>query len=180
MHVTNREPCTLIIGETQIPFGETRAVEPEWEPRCEQLATKGALFVHHGKPDDRPARGMTPAELFAAMSPAEQRAAIAQVRAAEMPSAANKPSPELVRELVEFGETFDPPGGRANEDTVPDGKVPAGAPADFATCHVNKALAFVRKCEDVGLLTALGNSEERTSVLEAIIARCEALKPKAN
>lgn len=163
MHVTNREPCTLIIGETQIPYGETRPVASEWEARCEQLATKGALFVHHGRPDDRPARGMTPAELFAAMSPAEQRAAIAQVRAAERTS---EDAPSVVA---------DPRSAPMDAPTVP-----AGAPTDFHTGHHNKALAFVRKCNDAALLTALGNEETRESVLAAIIDRVQALEPKAN
>lgn len=165
MHVTNREPCTLIIGETKIGFGETKEVGPEWAARCEQLHALGALHGHGGLKDDRPSRAMTPAELFAAMSPAEQRAAIAQVRAAtERPADAAAPA-----------TVTDPPTAPIE---VP--AVPAGAPADFHTGHHNKALAFVRKCNDAALLTALGNEESRESVLAAIIDRVQALEPKAN
>jgi hypothetical protein len=180
MHVTNREPCTLIIGDTQIAFGKTEPIDPAWEKRCEEMADRGALTLHRGgKPDDRPSRGMTPAELFAAMSPAEQRAAIAQVRAGEQV----KPEPELVRAVEHFAETFSPVVSGVTgptEDTQPDVKAPTGAPSDFATCHVNKALAFVRKCTDVAVLTSLGNDENRESVLNAIIERIQVLEPKAN
>jgi hypothetical protein len=48
---------------------------------------------------------------------------------------------------------------------------PTGAPADFATCHVNKAKAWVNKCSDADLLTRLGNDENRETVLAAIIDR---------
>jgi hypothetical protein len=174
MHVTNREPCTLIIGDTQIAFGKTEPIDPTWEKRCEEMADRGALTLHRGgKPDDRPSRGMTPAELFAAMSPAEQRAAIAQVRASEQgsfgPTALTLADAQRLSGTGEAG---------ANEDTIPDGKI--GAPSDFATCHVNKALAFVRKCTDVAVLTSLGNDENRESVLNAIIERIQVLEPKAN
>jgi hypothetical protein len=175
MHVTNREPCTLIIGDTQIAFGKTEPIDPAWEKRCEEMADRGALTLHRGgKPDDRPSRGMTPAELFAAMSPAEQRAAIAQVRAADV--APGEISEQVASALrSEYARV-----AASTEDTQPDGKAPTAAPSDFATCHVNKALAFVRKCTDVAVLTSLGNDENRESVLNAIIERIQVLEPKAN
>jgi hypothetical protein len=181
MHVTNREPCTLIIGDTQIAFGKTEAIDPAWEKRCEEMADRGALTLYRGgKPDDRPSRGMTPAELFAAMSPAEQRAVIAQVRAAEQGSFG--PTALTLADAQRLAGTGDAAVGKADatEDTQPDGKAPTGAPSDFATCHVNKALAFVRKCTDVAVLTSLGNDENRESVLNAIIERIQVLEPKAN
>lgn len=161
MRVHNEQPCTLVIGDVRIASGETKAISEDWEARVIQLVDAKALRADGGaKSEDRPSRAMTPAEIFASMSPAEQRAAIAQVRATEI----------TVTGAASPAEVSEP----AND------KMPAGAPADFATCHVNKALAFVRKCEDVDLLTALGNDETRTTVLQAIIDRCEVLEPKAN
>lgn len=181
MQVHNDQDCTLVIGDVRIGAGETKSIPADWDARVQQLADIGALRSNASgrKPDDRPSRGMTPAELFAAMSPAEQRAAIAQVRAGEQV----KPEPELVRAVEHFAETFSPVVSGVTgptEDTQPDGKAPTGAPSDFATCHVNKALAFVRKCTDVAVLTSIGNDENRESVLNAIIERIQVLEPKAN
>lgn len=194
MHVTNREHCTLIIGKTHIGYAQTLPVEPEWEQRCEQMAARGALLIHRGpKADDRHARAMTPAEVFASMSEAERKAAIAAVmgdmgigpvtvvnNAAAPSEAAAAIHSSLKSEIAKAAASI--PTQVADPVTAPIEvpAVPAGAPADFHTCHVNKATAFVRKCSDVALLTALGNDETRESVLAAIIDRVQALEPKAN
>jgi hypothetical protein len=172
MQVHNDQDCVLVIGDVRIKGGESKPIPVEWETRVQQLADAKALRIHGGlkvEHDDRPSRGMSPAELFAAMSEDDRKAAIASVMG-ERDSA-----PAITEHLKsEYRKAAD----SMAEPTEPPAKpVPEGAPADFATCHHNKALAFVRKCSDADLLTRLGNDENRESVLAAIIDRINTLKP---
>ena len=57
-------------------------------------------------------------------------------------------------------------------------KAPAvdGAPDDFTTWHWTKSKAWVEMCDDAQVLHALGNVEQRQSVLSAIIDRITVLE----
>jgi hypothetical protein len=181
MQVHNDQDCVLVIGDVRIKGGESKTVTPDWEARVQQLADAKALRIHGGPmpdADDRPSRAMSPAELFAAMSPDDQRAAIERVgHAGTVATKAPVTSPAEVSEDVAAAL-------RSEYRKAAEGMTePTGAPADFATCHVNKAKAWVNKCSDADLLARLGNEENRVPVLETIMARIAVLRPdetKAN
>jgi hypothetical protein len=165
MHVHNDQDCTLVIGDVRIKSGETKPVPKSWAPRVQDLVDIGALRGHGAAPkaDDRPSRAMSPREIWMALSQADRDAVMAEqqnvMAMAAAPDASDVPPAEYYKAAVAMADA------------------PTGAPADFATCHVNKAKAWVNKCSDADLLTRLGNDENRETVLAAIIDRIAALKP---
>jgi hypothetical protein len=188
MHVHNDQDCTLVIGDVRIKSGETKPVPESWAPRVQALVDIGALRGHGAAPkaDDRPSRAMSPREIWLAMSEADRAAILAEqqnvmamapkitvtgqyiteVSASEAPLPAEVADAAVQTVKAEFKRVAESMGAE-----------PSGAPVDFATCHVNKAKAWVNKCSDADLLTRLGNDENRETVLAAIIDRIAALKP---
>jgi hypothetical protein len=186
MHVHNDQDCTLVIGDVRIKSGETKPVPKSWAPRVQDLVDIGALRGHGAAPkaDDRPSRAMSPREIWLALSQADRDAVMAEqqnvMAMGRTVSVTSDVTPAEVASTVAdaLKTEYRKVAESIASEPKPEGKsVPEGVPADFYTCHVNKALAFVRKCGDFDLLNLVGQNEDRESVLAAIIERTNALKP---
>jgi translation initiation factor IF-2 len=197
MQVHNDQDCVLVIGDVRIKSGETKPVPESWAPRVQALVDIGALRGHGAAPkaDDRPSRAMSPREIWMALSQADRDAVMAEqqnvMAMGRTVSVTSDATPADVAASVadalkaEYRKVAD--GIVTNDvvgsiDRVRQALKETGVPADFATCHHNTAKAWVGQCEDIDLLARLGNDENRTSVLKAIMDRIEVLTPdtKAN
>ena len=152
MHVTNTEPCTLVIGTTKIGYRETKPIEPKWEARCEELAARGALRIAGKEPkaDAVPNRGDLLA-LIASLTPDERAALLAP-----------KSEPAEVK-----------------ADAAPTNTMDLSDPTVFAAAHVATCRAFVRGCNDLDLLCKLSEDETRKSLVDAISDRVKQLEEAA-
>jgi hypothetical protein len=142
VYVTNDQPCTLVIGGVRINGGESKPVPAQWEGRCKELASIGAMRVTGEQgPVQKPAKARA-AALLAELTDVERAELLGQFA----PKVSDK-SPAV-----------------------------EGAPEDFTTWHWQKAKAWVEMCDDAKVLHALGNVEQRQSVLSSIIDRINLLE----
>jgi hypothetical protein len=173
MHVTNTEPCTLVIGSTKIGYRETKPVDPKWEKRCQELADRGALRIAGKdepatkKPDAAPTRRDLLA-LLLSLTDAERAELLAPKAGADgAPASAPKSEPDGA------------PASAPKSEPAPTEAVDLSDPIVFAAAHVATCRAFVKGCSNLDTLIRLADEESRPSLVDAISQRVKQLEDAA-